>query len=149
MGRSQETFGKKEVRNKKDKKKKDKAAKRLEKRGNEKSGSLDDMIAYVDENGVITNTPPDPTKKIEINAEEIELGIPKKEEIEQDAVRLGTVTFFNHDKGYGFIKDSVTKDSVFVHINNTADELKENNMVNYEVEMGPKGANAINVKLAK
>ena len=60
MGRSQETFHKKEVRNKKEKKRKEKEAKKLARREHEKKGSLDDMIAYVDENGMITDTPPDP-----------------------------------------------------------------------------------------
>ena len=63
MGRSQETFNKKEVRKKKDKKKKDKEAKKMARRDNEKSGSLDDMIAYVDENGNFSATPPDQLKR--------------------------------------------------------------------------------------
>ncbi len=147
MGRSQETFGKKEVKSKKDKKRKEKDAKRLEKRGAEKSSSLDDMIAYVDEFGVISNTPPDPSKKVEINAEDIILGIPQKEIEEEELVKLGTVTFFNPDKGYGFIRDNKSKESVFVHINNVDGDLKENNQVSFEVEMGPKGSNAVKVKL--
>jgi len=147
MGRSQETFGKKEVKSKKDKKRKEKDAKRLEKRGAEKSSSLDDMIAYVDEFGVISNTPPDPSKKVEINAEDIVLGIPQKEIEEEELVKLGTVTFFNPDKGYGFIRDNKSKESVFVHINNVDGDLKENNQVSFEVEMGPKGSNAVKVKL--
>ena len=48
MGRSQETFNKKEVRNKKEKKKKDKELKKLARKDNDKPSSLDDMIAYVD-----------------------------------------------------------------------------------------------------
>jgi len=49
MARSQETFNKKEVRNKKEKKRKDKEKKKLAKKDNEKTGSLDDMISYVDD----------------------------------------------------------------------------------------------------
>ena len=63
MGRSQETFGKKEVRNKKDKKRKDKEQKRAKKKSEGKKSNFDDMIAYVDEFGMITSTPPDPDKK--------------------------------------------------------------------------------------
>jgi len=71
MGRSQETFNKKEIRNKKEKKRKEKEKKRLARKELEKSGSsLDDMIAYVDENGMLTSTPPDPSKKTEIKAED-------------------------------------------------------------------------------
>ena len=53
MGKSQETFNKKEVRNKKEKKRKDKEKKRLARKDKEKKGGLNDMIAYVDEFGVI------------------------------------------------------------------------------------------------
>jgi len=150
MGRSQETFNKKEVRNKKEKKRKDKEKKRLARKENEKKGGLDDMIAYVDENGMISDTPPDPSKKKVIKAENIDLNVPKRETVDITArVRKGIVTFFNDSKGYGFIKDTETQESVFVHINNTLEEIKENNVVSFEVEMGPKGLAAIKVKLFK
>ena len=148
MARSQETFNKKEVRNKKEKKRKEKEAKRFAKKDQEKLGSLDDMIAYVDENGMISDTPPDPTKKrTVIKAENIVIGIPKQEHVEMDPIRKGIVTFFNDSKGYGFIKDSETDESVFVHANNLIDEIKENNVVSFEVEMGQKGPTAVKVQL--
>lgn len=150
MGRSQETFNKKEVRNKKEKKRKEKEAKRLARKDNEKPSSLDDMIVYVDENGNFSDTPPDPTKKKVIKAENIEINVPKHEDIEpEDPERKGVVTFFNDDKGFGFIKDRETQESVFVHINNVTEEIKENNMVTFEVEMGPKGPSAIKVKVIR
>ena len=150
MGRAQETFNKKDVRNKKEKKRKEKEKKRLARKESEKKGSLEDMIAYVDENGMITSTPPDATKKKEIKAENIEVSVPKREEIDlTDTIRKGIITYFNDSKGFGFIKDSETKESVFVHINNVLEEIKENNVVVFEVEMGPKGPAAINVKLFK
>ena len=151
MGRSQETFNKKEVRNKKEKKRKEKEKKKLARKENEKKTSLDDMIAYVDENGMITSTPPDSTKKKDIKAENIEISIPKRDASDiPDKIRKGVVTFFNDSKGFGFIKDSETKESIFVHINNVLeDEIKENNMVSFEVEMGPKGPTAMQVKLIK
>jgi cold shock CspA family protein len=150
MARSQETFNKKEVRNKKEKKRKDKEKKKEAKKGNEKTGSLDDMIAYVDENGLITSTPPDPTKKRVIKVEDIEIGTPKGDPNEKiDPVRKGVVSFFNDAKGFGFIRDMETKESVFVHINNAIDEIKEGNLVTYEVEMGPKGPTAVQVKQSK
>ncbi len=150
MGRAQETFNKKEVRNKKEKKRKEKEKRRLARKDNEKKSSLNDMIAYVDENGNITDTPPDPTKKKEIKAENIDLNVPKRDAVNlTETVRKGIVTFFNDSKGYGFIKDSETQESVFVHINNTLEEIKENNVVSFEVEMGPKGFTAIKVKLFK
>ncbi len=149
MGRSQETYNKKEVRNRKEKKRKDKAAKRLERRESEKKGGLDNMIAYVDENGMLTSTPPDPNKKKKVKLEDIEIGVPTREEVEYDPVRKGVVSFFNDSKGYGFIKDLETKESVFVHINNTLEEIKEGNLVSFEMERGPKGNTAVRVKLAK
>ena len=149
MGRSAETFNKKEVRNKKEKKRKEKEQKRLARKEAEKS-SLDDMIAYVDENGMITSTPPDPTKKKEVKLENIELGVPSRDnEEESDPIRKGTVTFYNDSKGYGFIKDTETKENVFVHVNNALDEIKEGNLVSYEVEMGQKGPVAVRVKQIK
>ena len=151
MGRSQETFNKKEVRNKKLKKKKDKEMKKMARKEKDKSGALDDMIMYLDEDGNFSETPPDPTKKKKvIKAADMMVSTPKQEDIDMtDVVRKGVVAFFNDSKGYGFIRDTETKESIFVHINNTDDELKENNMVTFEVEMGPKGPNAINVKIDK
>ena len=148
MGRSQETFNKKEVRSKKEKKRKDKEMKRLAKKENEKKTSLDDMIAYVDENGIITSTPPE-TKKEEINVEDIEISPAKKEKEVFDPIRKGTLTFFNESKGFGFIKDSETKESVFVHINNLLDDVKEGNLLEFEIEQGKKGPTAVNVKRIK
>ena len=149
MGRSQETFNKKEVRNKKEKKRKEKEKKRLARKEGEKS-SFEDMIAYVDENGNITSTPPDPDKKTKVKAEDIEIGVPKREDSEDfSPIRKGIVSFFNHDKGFGFIRDMNTQESIFVHINNVEEPIKEDNKVSFEVEKGPKGLTAINVKLFK
>lgn len=149
MGRSQESFNKKEVKNKKDKKRKDKEQKRMERKDSDKSKNFEDMIAYVDENGMISSTPPDPDRKKDINFEDIAISIPKKQDVILDPIRKGTVTFFNDSKGYGFIKDLETQESVFVHINNLLEPIKEGNLVNFEVEMGPKGPSAVQVKLYK
>ena len=148
MGRSQESFNKKDVRNKKEKKRKEKAAKKLAKRDGEKS-SFDDMIAYVDENGVITSEPIDPTSKTEVKLEDIAVSVPKGSDEEVDPIRKGTITFFNESKGFGFIKDHETKQDVFVHANNVIGEIKEGNLVTYEVEMGQRGPNAVRVQISK
>jgi cold shock CspA family protein len=150
MARSQETFNKKEVKNKKDKKRKDKAKKRLIKKESGKKSSFDEMIAYVDEFGQITSTPPDPTKKEVVIAENIELGATKIDSPQSnDFIRKGVVTFFNESKGYGFIRDMDSKQSVFVHANNLLEDVKENNVVIYEIGKGPKGPTALKVKLFK
>lgn len=148
MGRSQETFNKKEVRNKKDKKRKEKEKKRLARKDNEKN-TFDDMIAYVDENGMLTSTPPDPTKMKKTKLEDIDISVPKSNDEDFDPVRKGIVSFFNDAKGFGFIRDSETKESIFVHANNLEQEIKQDNLVSFEVEKGTKGPVAVRVKLVK
>lgn len=150
MGRSQETSGKKEVRNKKDKKRKEKEKKRALKKSEGKKSSFDDMIAYVDEFGMITSTPPDPEKKTIIDAESIELKVTKnKPETAPDFVRKGVVTFFNESKGFGFIRDLQSNQRVFVHANNLLEPVKENNIVIFEIGKGQRGPSAMKVKLFK
>lgn len=146
MGRSRETFGKKEKEKKKQKKKQEKLEKKLEKKEQPKNSSLEDMMAYVDEFGNIVDTPPEPSRKSKIDLEDIEISVPKKEEIQIDAVRKGRVDFFNHDKGYGFIKENDTNESYFFHINATEEEVDEQDKVSFELEKGPKGLNAVKVR---
>ena len=147
MGRSQETFNKKEVKKKQEKKRKQKAEKRLARKESEAKSSMDDMIAYVDENGMISTSPPDPEKKSKIKSDDIEISVPKRSAQDQQPERKGVLTFFNEGKGFGFIKDSESKQDVFVHINNMQGELKEGNMVSFEITRGQKGPEAINVKM--
>jgi len=150
MGRSNETFNKKNVREKKEKKRKEKEKKKLERKESRDGNNLDDMIAYVDEYGNITSTPPDPSQKKVIKAEDIQLGVPKSQAADPaDLIRKGVVTFFNDSKGYGFIKDTVTQESFFVHVNATLDQIRDKDKVIFEVMRGPKGMNAVNVKLNK
>ncbi len=150
MARSQETFSKKEAEKKKLQKRKEKEARKEERKANAKDGNnLDEMMAYVDENGNITSTPPDPTKKKAIIREEdIVLGARNNVEIDPaDLIRKGKVTFFNDSKGYGFIKDLQSQESIFVHINALTGPIKENDKVTFEVERGLKGLNAVRVKV--
>lgn len=150
MGRSQETFNKKEVRKKKEKKRKDKEQKRLARKDNEKKGGLDNMIAYVDENGRLTDTPPDPGKKRKTKAEDIEISIPKQDSTyKADPIRKGTLTFFNDSKGFGFIRDSETGESIFVHVSDFQEDIIEGNLVNFEIVKGQRGPTAVRVKRHK
>ena len=144
----QETFEKKEREKKKRKNKQEKAEKREERKSNNSKGkSLDDMMAYLDENGNITSTPPKPgARPKEINVEDILLGPGKQVDMEPDAPRTGVVAFFNDAKGYGFINDQKSQDRIFVHANQLSELIKENDKVTYEVEHGPKGYSAVNVK---
>ena len=151
MAKSRETFNKKETEKNKEKKRKEKEQRKEERKANSKSSSSnwEDMMAYVDENGNISSTPPDPTKKRVIKEEDIEIGVPKQSNVKVDPMRKGKVTFYNDSKGYGFIKDQDSQESIFVHVNSVIDAIKENDKVTFEVEMGQKGPNAVRVKVVK
>ncbi|MGI4835364.1 MAG: cold-shock protein [Janthinobacterium lividum] len=147
MAKAQQNFNKQDGEKKRQQKKNEKEERRRERQAS-KGQSLDDMIAYVDENGNITNTPPDPTKKKEVALESIRIGVARQEDREEeDVVRQGAVTFFNTAKGYGFIKDTSTQESIFVHANNLGGlVLTEGNKVTFETEPGLKGPTAVRVK---
>ncbi len=152
MAKSQETWNKKEKEKKRQKKKEDKAQRKEERKANATggSGSLDSMMAYVDEYGNISSTPPDPMKKRAVNADSIQVGVPRRKPTEDsDGFRKGIVTFFNDAKGFGFIKDTETQESIFTHIHGHVDPIKENDRVSFRVEQGPKGLNAVEVKISK
>lgn len=59
----------------------------------------------------------------------------------------GTVKFFNGEKGFGFIKHDDSNKETFVHVSGLIDEIKENDRVEFDVQNGKKGLNAVNVKL--
>ena len=146
MAKAQTNFGKQEAEKKRQQKKNEKEERRLARQANKGQGE-EDMIAYVDENGNISATPPDLSKVRKVKLEDIEIGVPKQAPVDPaDLIRTGIVTFFNESKGYGFIKDLQTQESVFVHVNGLKEAIKENNKVSFEVEMTHKGASAINVK---
>jgi len=147
LAKSTATFSKNEKEKARLKKAKDKKEKAEERKANAGKGkSLEDMMAYIDEYGNITSTPPDPSRKLKVNAEDIQIGVAKQEDVPHDTVRNGVVSFFNESKGYGFIKDLQTQESIFVHINALTEPLKENNMVTFETEQGAKGLTAVKVK---
>ena len=146
-----ETWNKKERERKKQQIKKEKLERRQEKKlANKGSQDPQSMLAYVDENGNLSSKPVDPKKKVFINVEDIEIGVPKQREINpEDLIQVGIVTLFKTDKGYGFIKNLETEESYFFHVNSLVDPVKENNKVSFEIEKGPKGLNAVNVRVVK
>ncbi len=137
--------------NKKERAKK-KRKKRLEKEQRREQKKLDGKkpveFLYLDENGNFTETPPDPAKKKKFKAEDIVLGIPPQEKSDQSKFQsTGTVRFFNSEKGYGFIDDSQSQDSYFVHINDLEEEVQENDKVTFNIGDGPKGPVALAVRI--
>ena len=146
MAKSQESINKKEKETKRFKKQKDKLLKSDERKKNSQGGGLDNMIAYVDENGNLTSTPPDPSKKRVIDVESIQIGVSKRTEDDVPAIRKGRIDFYNDQKGFGFIKEIGTQEKYFVHVNGLLDEIKEGDTVTFELERGLKGMNAVRVK---
>lgn len=142
-----DTFGKREKEKKKEQKRKEKEQRKEERKANSKSGqSIEEMMAYVDENGNLSTVPPDPHKRVAIDHNDILIGSRNIEGMEPVSRRKGKVTYFNTAKDYGFIKDLSTQESVFVHQNALTITIKENDMVTFETERSPRGLQAVNVK---
>ncbi|WP_298421053.1 cold-shock protein [uncultured Kordia sp.] len=153
MAKSQQTFNKSEKEKKRLKKREEKRKKMAARKAEAKeSGKKGIQFAYVDHNGNLTDTPPDPSQKVEIEIESIEVSIPKtlesdKEEV--DPVRKGKVSFFDSSKGFGFIIDAENNEKYFTHVSGIIDQITENDKVTFELEQGKKGLNAVKVTLIK
>ncbi len=143
------SWNKKERENKKRDERKKKAEKRQERKENAgKTKSLDDMMAYLDENGNLTSTPPDGKIKADINLDDIVIGVPKQRELTPEELRRkGVITYFNSAKGFGFIEDSGNKQRVFVHQSSINQQLQEGLNVTFEVEKGQKGLVAVDIAI--
>lgn len=148
MAKSQQTFNKTEKEKKRLKKREDKQKKKNARKAESKDKGKGIEYAYVDHDGNLTDTPPDPSKKIKVDAESIEIGIPKRDDSaeEFDPVRKGKVSFFDFSKGFGFIIDSENNEKYFTHVSGLIDEIDENDKVSFELERGMKGMNAVRVK---
>lgn len=139
-----ETFNKKEREKKRLQKKKEKKF-RKDSRKETAGGDWESMIAYVDENGNLQDTPVDPKAKKEVKAKNIEIGVPKREkEEEEDTVLEGVINFFDAAKGYGFIK-SEDDENFFMHQSNVSGDPVKGKKVRFEKEKGAKGWVAIKV----
>jgi cold shock protein len=64
-----------------------------------------------------------------------------------NTMKKGTVKFFNEMRGFGFIKVDETNEEVFVHKSDISGSIRENDIVEFEVEKGKKGLNAVNVRV--
>ncbi|WP_435262620.1 cold-shock protein [Tenacibaculum sp. nBUS_03] len=150
MAKSQQTFNKAEKEKKRLKKREDKRkkmeARKAEAKESDKKGI---EFAYVDIYGNLTDTPPDPAQRVQVDAESIQISVPKTLDIDKedvDPVRKGKVSFFDSSKGFGFIIDSLDQQKYFTHVSGLIDEITENDKVSFELEKGMKGMNAVRVK---
>lgn len=110
------TSGKREREKLKQTKRQDKQKKK-EERLSGGSRSFEDMLAYVDENGVLHTTPQDVKPKEEIDASQIEISVPRQSD-RGGGAESGRVEYFTASKGYGFIKDAAGSEKYFFHITN-------------------------------
>ena len=147
MAKSQQTFNKLEKEKKRLKKREEKQKKKNARKAEAAENPQGIQFAYVDFNGNLVDTPPDPEDKVEYEAENIVLGVPKKEDLpEPDPIRKGKVSFFDTSKGFGFIIDAEDSEKYFCHVSGLIDEIAENDKVQFELEKGMKGLNAVRVK---
>ncbi|MDR2885878.1 MAG: cold shock domain-containing protein [Rikenellaceae bacterium] len=142
-----QSFGKRENEKKKQAKRLEKQ-KRKEERQAAGTSTMDDMIAYVDANGNITDTPPEEQVREEVKLEDVAIATPKKDDTEPEPLR-GRVEYFNESKGYGFIRDLASGEKFFIHISAAPEGLTEGNQVTFEIERGPRGMNAVRVTVIK
>ncbi len=139
------SYNKKELEKKRAQKRKEKQKRKEERKANSGGSSLDDMIAYVDENGLITDKAPEPGIKQEIDVNDIMISTPKKQEEEETPLK-GRVEHFKQDKGYGFIKDINSTEKYFFHITDAFPNIKEGAMVSFELVKGARGLNAVKIE---
>jgi len=59
----------------------------------------------------------------------------------------GTVKFFNESKGFGFISEEGSSREHFVHISGLIDQIREGDLVEFELQEGKKGLNAVKVRV--
>jgi len=149
MAKAHETSSKKEIAKRKIQKRKDKQEKKEQRLSqSEKGKGLEAMMAYVDENGNLSDTPPDPSRRKEIRSEDISLAASANIPEPDNGGMEGTVTFFNKIKGFGFIK-SKNHISYFVHQNDLSEHIAEGDKVAFQVAKGNKGMHATMVKKVK
>lgn len=138
-----ESFTKKENTKKKLKRFKDKQLRRDDRKENNNKGkNFEDMIVYVDVNGHFTAVPP--------HLQNRDADLEKAKKAQESATRhnddfTGIVNYIS-EKGFGFITEDETGESVFFHIGQLTQTFKKNNKVTYKKELGAKGYQAVDLK---
>ncbi len=140
-----DSYHKKEREKKRRKRKQEKAEKKEQRK---LEGSKTQEFMYVDADGNLTSTPPESIERPKVELEDIEVSIPRRERTGGSKFeKTGAVSFFDHDKGYGFILEDSTQRRYFVHTENIEAPIKERDRVRFEPGKGPRGPIALSVKL--
>lgn len=148
MAKSKETYNKKSKEQKKQQQRREKQAKMEERKLNPNKGkSLEDMIAYVDENGNLSDKAPDPRLKKIFKAEDIRIQVTREDD--KDEVHAGSVQFLNEEKSFGFILDETSKERLFFHFSNLNEAVSLYDKVEYDLQAGERGWAAVNIKRKK
>lgn len=144
MAKSQQTFNKLEREKNKAKKREEKRKKMQARKEARERGELkQDEFVYVDHLGNFTETPPDPAEKEEIKLDSINLGAAKNQDFDEKI--QGKVTFYDNEKGFGFIKNIASDDSYFFHFSECKDTLTQGDKVEFDTVRGEKGLNAVKI----
>lgn len=132
MGQSQQTFRKKEIAKKKLQKRKEKEERKAHREDfNDKGKALEEMFAYVDENGNISDKPP--IKKYEFKEEDL-----IRPEVE-DVYSFGKVSFYNEAGQYGFIRDTETRENVYFNFKILGFVLHQDQKVKFKSQSSRQG----------
>ena len=146
MAKSQQTFNKLEREKNKAKKREEKRKKMQARKEARARGELkQDEFVYVDHLGNFRDTQPDRVEIDVVNLESIQISTSKK--IDSNEKVTGKVTFYDPEKGFGFLKNTETQDSYFFHFSECADQLDVGDKAEFDLIKGEKGMNAVKVKL--
>ena len=135
------TISKRDREKLKEQKRKEKQQRKEERQSNGPS-SFEDMIAYVDQFGVLHSVPQERLEE-EVDASHIEVSVPKQEDVEVAPL----MEYFNAAKGYGFVKDTDNGEKYFFHISSAPATIAEGDRVTFEIERGMRGMNAVRISI--
>ena len=134
MARNQLTFKKKERAKKLQQKKKEKLERReLHKSSNDKGKALEEMFAYVDEFGNISDTTPE--RRYEFKEEDLM----RPSDLEEDEFKFGKVSYYNDAGHYGFIRDNETRETVYFNDKLAGTILRIDQKVKYKAIRSKQG----------
>lgn len=147
------TYSKRDNEKKKQEKRVEKQKKKESRKLNDKPAGFDDMIAYVDENGRISSTPPSERNNDIVsrpNREQERLNQNSDSDQRKNGNKLtelkGKVEYVNAEKGYGFIKETAQVDKYFFHVSGLLDAVQVGDAVVYDLERGKKGYSAVRIR---